>query len=120
MSSELAIDVANWALSLERAKALAASENIANKNINNVHKSVDFNALINELSSAIDSKNPAAINNVIANDITTTDTLLNNKTTAQSLDAQIADLSAASGRYQTIAKAVSGKFNLMSVAVKGR
>ena len=120
MSSELTVELATWAMSLERAKATVASDNIANANITGKTKSVNFDQLIGQVEQAIKSGNQQEATRLMQKayevNVTKSDSLFD----GVALDKEVADLSAAKGRYKVIAESLSKKFGLMSIATKGR
>ena len=120
MSSELTVDMVSWALSLEKIRAAVAAENIANKNISNTTKVANFEEVLASLENALNAGDTNSAKEILANNISVDEVINKYQGGTNSLDAQVADLSSASGRYKTIADALSRKFSIMSTATRGR
>ena len=120
ISTDFTIELSQWALSLERMRASVASENIANANITGTKKTINFEAIVKSMDSAIQSGNSDLARNVIAKDIEIEQVASDSMFGGVLLDAEVTDLSASQGRYKVIADSLSKKFGLMTLAVKGR
>lgn len=120
MSNDLIIDVASWALKVERLRANVAAENIATANISGKTQRIDFDALINEMSSVVRSGDSRAFDALTKRDIKIETESNKSLFNSVALDNEVAELSAAKGRYKIISEALSRQFGLMSLATKGR
>lgn len=117
----LTLDTVRLAMGLEELRARIAAQNIATANIpNSASLYLDSDAALGALRSA--RTDPDLFRRRLAETrldeqspyLHASDTL-----SAAPLDAQVAELSAASGKYQALADGVSRQFALMQLAIKG-
>lgn len=117
----LTLDAVRLAMGLERARANVLAHNIAMANVaGNRAARLDLTAPLAQLSSARgDSAQFAQTLKTLA----ATDAMTYRRELpvdqSISLDAEVAELSAASGRFQALADGVSRQFALMQLAARG-
>ena len=118
--SDFTIELANWALSVRKAQAQVAAENIAAINVpGGQYQQVDFDKLMKQVAALSNSGDIAGAREKMAQPLNVYEIPVKNLDSKASLDTEILTLSAAEGRYKTIAKAMSLKMGLMSIAVTG-
>ena len=122
-SSELAIDVTNWAMRLEQLKAEIASRNIATANLSGARaQKVDFAAQLEGLRAALQSSDvkSADIEGLLNQPIATALAGSGSLAGGVSLDSEVADLTSAELRYKTLAEALSRQLSLLTLAASGK
>lgn len=117
----LAVDAVRLAMNLEQLRARAAAQNIAMVNVPGAPvMRVDVAGALAASRGSRHDDNLFAQNlealarqdlDVYLQDIPAS--------TPLALDAEVAEMSAASGRYQALAEGVSRQFGLMQLAIKG-
>lgn len=120
ISGDFLIELSNWGMNVERVRAQAAAQNIANANVTGEVKTVDFEVLIRSVSSAIDSNNLEQARQHFAEAPEMRTTHIDSALGSVAMDSEVADLSSAKGRYKVIAEALSRKFGLMTLASRGQ
>lgn len=120
ITNEIAIELAQLGLNIEKTRATVAAENIAFKNIRQTSLVVDFDGLISNISDKLALEDLSAAKRIIQQQSRATSEYVDISNTTISLDSQITDLSSATGRYKVISESLSRKFGLMSLAVTGR
>lgn len=117
----LTLDAVRLAMGLERARANVLAHNIAMANVaGNRAARLDLTAPLAQLSSA---RGDSALFAQTLKALAATDTMAYRRELpvdqSISLDAEVAELSAASGRFQALADGVSRQFALMQLAARG-
>ncbi len=117
ISTDISITLASWALDLEKQRASINALNIATANTDGIKRTGNFDALINNMSHAVSAKDSLTINQLV-----TTKAYINENSGTEpiALDDEVIALSQANGRYKTIAEALSKKYGLMSLAMRGK
>ena len=117
----LAVDTVRFAMSLEALRAKVAAHNIATANVPG-SKAMRFNG-VEPMSALRGLRNDPelfaqAIRSMQDNELAP---YLQSYTPSSpvALDGEVADMSAASGRYQALADGVSRQFALMQLAIRG-
>lgn len=118
--SDFTIELATWTLNVRKVQAQIATENIASINSpDGKYKEIDFNKLMEQVAHLSRSGDIEGARAKMAEPLDIKETYLKENKTKASLDSEILELSAAEGRYKAIAKAMSLKMGLMSIAVTG-
>lgn len=120
--SKLVIDVVSTVLRLEEARAQVAAKNIAMANVPGaraVH--LDISPSLANLRAAITDQQLLAESTELQRQQPITDLARHDgsNTNPVSLDAEVAEISSASGRYQALADGLSRQFALMQLAIGG-
>ncbi len=113
--NDFTISLAQWAMNVERQRASIAADNIASASTGGIKKTGNFEELISNVSKAVESRNPAQINDSMFQSVQIKKTNSSSLTNSISLDEEIADLNKAGGRYRVVAEALSRKFGLMTI-----
>ncbi len=117
----LMVDTVRLAMGIEEAKARVAAHNIAMASVaGNKAMQLDIAEAISALRTA--QSDPFAfaqtLKSLQATDIASLVKPRSSDVTI-ALDSEVADMSAASGRYQALADGVSRQFALMQLAIRG-
>lgn len=119
--SKLVVDVVSTVLRLEEARAQVAAKNIAMANVPGARAArLDISPSLADLRAAITDQQLLAELTETQRQQPLTDLISqdgNIKPVA--LDAEVAEISAASGRYQALADGLSRQFALMQLAIGG-
>ncbi len=117
----LTIEIVRLAMGVEEARARVAAHNIAMANVPGSRAmQLDAAEAMSTLRAAQDDPFAFAqtLRSLQATEIASMVQPRGNQT-AVSLDSEVADMSAASGRYQALADGVSRQFALMQLAIRG-
>lgn len=117
----LMVETVRLSMGIEEAKARVAAHNIAMANVpGSQAMQLDMTETIWALQLA--QRDPfsfaQALRSLQLNDIAS-QVRLRSSNPAVALDSEVADMSAASGRYQALADGVSRQFALMQLAIRG-
>ncbi|PCK03395.1 MAG: flagellar biosynthesis protein FlgB [Alteromonadaceae bacterium] len=118
--NDINLSLATWALGLEQAKANVAANNIANANVSGSIREVRFEQLLSDVAKAVQSGDNTGAMSLFKQEIVSHETTGTTLFNGVALDNEVAELSAAQGRYRVIAEALSRQFGLMSLATRGR
>ena|SRR5687768_11592028 len=119
-TSDLAIQLTDWAMRLEQARADAASRNIATANLTGSHAvRVDFASRLQALRQAVNHRGsePAAAASLLQAPFTYAQVT---DAARPSLDEQVAELSESEVRYKALAEGMSRQLAILSLAASGR
>lgn len=117
----LMVDTVRLAMGLEEAKARVAAHNIAMSSVpGSKAMQLDVTEALSALRTAQDDPFAFAqtLRSLQATDIASLVQPRSSGATV-ALDSEVADMSAASGRYQALADGVSRQFALMQLAIRG-
>ncbi|MHA6194751.1 hypothetical protein ACX3YG_10315 [Pseudomonas wadenswilerensis] len=117
----LAVDAVRLAMNLEQLRARAAAQNIAMANVPGASAlRVDVGGALAAVRGSLHDDNLFAQNLDALARQDLAGYLRDIPSSAPvALDAEVAEMSAASGRYQALADGVSRQFGLMQLAIKG-
>lgn len=120
--SKLVVDVVSSVLRLEEARAQVAARNIALANVPGARASrTDISPALADLRAAITDQQLLTATTQLQRQQPAADLISQDGANARpvSLDAEVAEISAASGRYQALADGLSRQFALMRLAIGG-
>ncbi|VUD61767.1 hypothetical protein TDB9533_02888 [Thalassocella blandensis] len=119
ISNDFLIELSSWGMNVEKLRAQVAAENIANSTTTGQMKSVDFESLIKSVSTSMEVSDIQHARHSISEPLGNYVQVDDSRAPGHSLDSEVADMSAANGRFKTMAEALSRKFGLMNIAARG-
>lgn len=109
------VELAELALDFQQLKAKVAAENIARANTDGVVQRVKFDDLLASVSGLNKEDQPESMLR-LQRSLEGSVAVVDEQTT---LDQEILELTSARGRYRVIAEALTRKFGMMQILVKG-